>query len=87
VRDGAADLESVAIAPAARRGGIGRSLCDAVIAWSRDQGAKVMAIEVRAANAGAIALYSSIGFTELARRTGYYQQPKDDAVVIRLSLM
>jgi [ribosomal protein S18]-alanine N-acetyltransferase len=46
-----------------------------------------MAIEVRAANAGAIALYSSIGFTALARRTGYYQQPKDDAVVIRLSLM
>jgi [ribosomal protein S18]-alanine N-acetyltransferase len=86
MQDGTAELESVAVAAAVRRAGIGRMLCEAVITRSKDHGASEMTLEVRAASAGAIALYSGLGFTEAARRAGYYQQPADDAVVMRLPL-
>ena len=86
MQDGTAELESVAVAAAVRRVGIARMLCHAAIAWSKDHGASEMTLEVRAASAGAIALYSGLGFTEVARRTGYYRQPGDDAVVMRLPL-
>lgn len=86
LQNGTAELESVAVAAPVRRAGIARMLCEAVITWSKEHGASEMTLEVRAASAGPIALYASLGFTEVARRTGYYQQPGDDAVVMRLPL-
>jgi [ribosomal protein S18]-alanine N-acetyltransferase len=79
-----AELESVVVAAGVRRAGIGRTLCEAVIAWSRARGAEEMMLEVRAANAGGIALYAGLGFTDVARRTRYYRDPEDNAVVMRL---
>ncbi len=86
MQGGTAELESVAVAVAVRRAGIARMLCEAVITQSKEHGASEMTLEVRAVSVGAIALYSGLGFTEIARRTGYYQQPGDDAVVMRLPL-
>jgi ribosomal-protein-alanine N-acetyltransferase len=45
-----------------------------------------MELEVRASSAGAIALYTGLGFVEAGRRPGYYAEPKDDAVLMRLEL-
>jgi ribosomal protein S18 acetylase RimI-like enzyme len=45
-----------------------------------------IALEVRAASAGAIALYATLGFTQTGRRPRYYRDPEDDAVVMRLEL-
>jgi [ribosomal protein S18]-alanine N-acetyltransferase len=42
---------------------------------------------VRASNAGAIALYKLLGFVEAGRRPRYYQDPQDDAVLMRLTLI
>ena len=56
------ELENVAVAASARREGVGRALCEAVIGWCRTQGAATIELEVRAASAGAIALYSGLGF-------------------------
>jgi ribosomal-protein-alanine N-acetyltransferase len=80
--DGVAELESVAVAEAARRQGTGRALCEAAIAWSRARGARVMELEVRALSGGAQALYGSLGFRESGRRSGYYRGPMDDAVLM-----
>lgn len=81
-----AELESVAVDLEARRGGVGRALCFAVIGWCREQGAETMELEVRAASAGAIALYGGLGFIAVGRRRGYYVAPADDAVLMRLKL-
>jgi [ribosomal protein S18]-alanine N-acetyltransferase len=81
-----AELETVAVAIEARRGGIGRSLCVAVKQWCATQGAALMALEVRAGNVGAIALYAGMGFVEAGRRAGYYRNPVEDAVLMRLEL-
>lgn len=83
---GVAELESVAVDAQARRGGVGRALCGAVVEWSRAQGAAAVELEVRAASEGAIALYQKLGFVTVGRRPGYYSGPLDDAVLMRLDL-
>jgi ribosomal-protein-alanine N-acetyltransferase len=78
------ELESVAVAGSARRAGIGRGLCESVLAWCRRQGATEVDLEVRSRSAGPIALYGRLGFLEVGRRAKYYRDPVDDAVLMRL---
>jgi ribosomal-protein-alanine N-acetyltransferase len=79
-------LESVCVAMAARRTGIGGALCEAVIDWCRSQSATEIGLEVRAESAGARALYTSVGFVRTALRPAYYAYPLDDAVILRKNL-
>jgi [ribosomal protein S18]-alanine N-acetyltransferase len=81
-----AELESVAVEGAARRRGVGSALCGAVIGWSGEQGAEALELEVRAGSGDAIALYGGLGFVVVGRRVGYYREPADDAVLMRLEL-
>jgi len=81
-----AELESVAVAASARRSGIGRALCLAVIDWCRAHGAAAIVLEVRAGSAPAIALYTALGFRQTGRRPHYYREPVDDAVILQLRL-
>jgi ribosomal-protein-alanine N-acetyltransferase len=84
--EGVAELESVAVEESARRGGMGKALCAAVADWSRGQEVKALELEVRAGSAGAIALYGGLGFHVAGRRVGYYREPVEDAVLMRLNL-
>lgn len=43
-------------------------------------------LEVRASNQTAIAFYESVGFRVSGRRTGYYEQPTEDAVLMAVAL-
>jgi len=81
-----AELESVVVASSARRAGIGRALCGAVIDWCRVCGATEVILEVRAGSEAAIALYASLGFTQSGLRPRYYLDPDDDALLMRLKL-
>ena len=42
-----------------------------------------LTLEVRASNAPAQALYEKLGFREVGRRPRYYQNPKEDALILR----
>lgn len=81
-----AELESVAVSKAARRRGIGRELCRAVLDWAHAAGAPAVELEVRSNNEGGIRLYNSLGFVEIGRRKSYFRDPVDDAVLMRLLL-
>ena len=81
-----AELESVAVRPEVRLGGVARALCSAVIAWSRELGAGALELEVREGNEAAIGLYGGLGFGVVGRRRGYYREPAEDAVLMRLEL-
>lgn len=81
-----AELETVVVATSARRTGIGRALCTAVINWSREQGATSILLEVRANSAAAIALYTKLGFVSEGHRPRYYRDPEDDALILRLNI-
>ncbi len=78
-----AELESVIVAAAARRAGVGRALCEAVVAWCREAGATTVELEVREGNSGARALYRGLGFVEVGIRPRYYREPVEDAILMR----
>ena len=84
--DRVAELESVVVAPSARRAGVGRALCCAVLDWCRSNRAAEVVLEVRAGSLGAIALYAALGFTQAGRRPRYYRDPDEDALIMRLPL-
>jgi [ribosomal protein S18]-alanine N-acetyltransferase len=79
-----AELEDVIVTLNFRRTGIGRALCAAAIQWACSHGAVEITLEVRSASLGAIALYRDLGFLQVGRRPGYYSDPADDAVLMRL---
>ena len=80
------ELESVAVAPEVRRGGVGRALCGAVLSWCAEHGANSVALEVRRGSAAAIALYRGLGFRETGVRRRYYRDPEEDALLMGLDL-
>lgn len=86
VAAGVGEIESVAVAAEARRLGVGRELCGAVVAWCRREGAAEVELEVRVGSEGAIALYRGLGFCEVGRRRGYYREPEEDALLMHLEL-
>jgi len=80
------ELESVAVDVSARRSGVGRMLCEAVIRWCEERGATEVELEVRAGSAGAISLYSGLGFVAVGERAEYYRDPVEDALLMQLKL-
>jgi [ribosomal protein S18]-alanine N-acetyltransferase len=81
-----AELESIVVEEAKRRLGVGRALGKAVIAWSQQQGADALELEVRAGSMGPIALYTGLAFSVVGRRPAYYRLPVEDALLMRLDL-
>ena len=82
-----AEIANVAVSKTARRSGTGRALIDHVISDAQRRGATMVFLEVRESNAAARALYAARGFVELARRAAYYENPREDAVVMRLDIV
>lgn len=80
------DIQTIAVAPHARRRGLGRTLMLALIAETRRRGARELFLEVRADNPGAQALYRGLGFEEIGVRPRYYQPDGVDAIVMRLAV-
>lgn len=80
------EIADLAVAPAARRRGIGGVLLDRVVATAMESGVGALYLEVRESNVAARALYQSHGFDMVGRRRGYYQRPAEDALVLRRSM-
>ncbi|WP_042369750.1 GNAT family N-acetyltransferase [Streptacidiphilus neutrinimicus] len=62
-----ADLEKVAVDPAAQGRGVGRALVAALVDDARAAGVEVLTLDARGDNANALHLYRSVGFTEYGR--------------------
>ena len=80
-----AELESIAVARAARRSGIGRMLMETVRDWSWSEGATELILEVRESS-GAVRFYRALKFAETGRRKAYYRDPVEDALTMRVAL-
>lgn len=80
-----ADVQTLAVAPAAQGRGLGRELLAHLIDTARARGCRRLQLEVRADNAAAIALYESAGFGTVRRRPRYYPD-FSDALVMGLDL-
>ena len=70
-----AELLTLAVDPAHRRGGIGRALVAEFLQTAGARGARSVFLEVAGDNGAALALYRGCGFRESGRRPNYYQRP------------
>ncbi|HXT72142.1 MAG TPA: tRNA (adenosine(37)-N6)-threonylcarbamoyltransferase complex dimerization subunit type 1 TsaB [Vicinamibacterales bacterium] len=75
-------INSVAVDEAQRRKGIARRLLDRVLRDSAAAGARSATLEVRQSNEAGRRLYEGLGFKVEAVRRGYYQDPKEDALIL-----
>ena len=86
---GEAEILTLAVAPSARRGGVGRALVESAAGLAAQSGAETMFLEVAVDNAAALALYGAAGFVTVGRRKAYYDRGDSvrvDALVLRLDL-
>jgi len=80
------ELANVAIAPRLRRRGLGAHLLSCVLDRARERGVQTMFLEVRASNESALELYRRFGFRDVGRRKGYYDRPREDALIMAAKL-
>jgi ribosomal-protein-alanine N-acetyltransferase len=77
------DISTLAVVEEWRRCGLGRWLLERVIELAERRGVRSAFLEVRQSNWAALELYRSLGFEIVSNRRGYYQQPREDAFVLR----
>lgn len=81
-----ADMMNLAVAPEARRQGLGKNLMEALCTALKEKNIEGLSLEVRASNEAAIALYKKLGFAQTGRRKEYYVNPREDALILRKEL-
>ena len=74
-------IDNVAGRPSCRRMGLGDKLLDVFIRFGQANLA-FLTLEVRPSNTAAVALYEKNGFKEVGRRPNYYDNPKEDALLL-----
>ena len=77
------DMMNVAVTADFRRRGIGEQLVTALVEELKTIDSHCLTLEVRASNTSAQAMYEKLGFVEIGRRPRYYQNPKEDALILR----
>jgi ribosomal-protein-alanine N-acetyltransferase len=77
-----ADILTVAVLPEFRRQGIAKEFMRQIEAWSLENGASAMMLEVEQSNESAIEFYKSLGYMKISVRMDYYG-PGKDAFVMR----
>ncbi|HXN99428.1 MAG TPA: ribosomal protein S18-alanine N-acetyltransferase [Candidatus Acidoferrales bacterium] len=80
------EILNFAVSPEARAHGIGTLLLQEAIRWGTEFGAVQAILEVRASNASALRFYERHNFQVIGRRARYYNEPKEDALLLKAKL-
>ncbi len=78
---GEGEITNVSVASYCRGEGIGYKMLKQLLERGKGIGIKDYTLEVRAGNKSAISLYERLGFKSEGVRPGFYDEPKDDAVI------
>jgi len=78
-------LLNLAVRPSWRRQGVARRFVQYALHEARSQDVERALLEVRASNIAAQSLYDVFGFREYGSRVGYYTDPEEDAILMRLA--
>ena len=76
------DITNIVVDERWRGRGIGRELTQGLLDAGAAMGLGAFTLEVRAGNAPAIRLYESLGFCAEGVRRGFYERPKEDALIM-----
>lgn len=79
----AGEILSLAVDPAHRRRGVGRALVARALEAAGGAGRPRVDLELRASNAGALALYRGLGFVVVGGRPRYYRDGEDAVLMTR----
>ena len=80
-------LMNIAVLPEFRRRGIGKMLFgNAIGELKRLQPNTKLTLEVRQSNTAAVRFYEKFGFNVTGKRTKYYKEPEDDAIIMELDI-
>ena len=74
-------INNIAVEEAARKHGVASALLDVFCRFG-EVNLAFLTLEVRKSNAAAIALYEKHGFEQVGLRKGYYQRPREDAIIM-----
>ena len=77
-----ADIANIAVRGSLRRSGIGEKLLRKLMDDGYRAGVERFSLEVRASNTPAIALYEKLGYRQEGLRRGYYENPREDALIL-----
>lgn len=76
-------ITTLAVHPKFRKKGIGYQLIAKLMEEAKAKGIKKLFLEVRQSNIFAQKLYKKLGFKVIDRRREYYQNPREDALVMK----
>lgn len=77
-----ADITNVAVAEVFRNQGVASAMLNELIRCGQEGGILNFTLEVRAKNAAALHLYEKLGFVSVGIRPGFYEKPREDAVIM-----
>lgn len=75
-------INNIAVLEEYRRQSVASALLEVFIKFSHANELAFLTLEVRASNDSAISLYRKHGFEEVGRRRNYYDDPKEDALLM-----
>lgn len=81
---GEGDVTNIAVFPEHRGRGTGSALTEALLTEGRKRGMNAFTLEVRVGNQAAIHIYEKLGFQSEGVRKGFYEKPKEDALIMWL---
>jgi len=77
-------ITNIAVHPNYRKQGIGSKLLKEFLDYCKSQGCVAYTLEVRSGNKAARALYGKYNFKQDGVRKGYYEDNKEDAIIMWL---
>lgn len=77
-------ITNIAVHPNYRHEGIASKLLEALLKYSKSQGCIAYTLEVRSSNKAAKGLYEKYNFKQDGVRKGYYEDNKEDALIMWL---
>ena len=79
-----AHITNIATHPNYRKQGIASKILEELLSYCKSQGCVAYTLEVRKSNAAAKALYEKYNFKQEGIRKGYYEDNKEDAILMWL---
>ena len=79
---GDGEITNVAITEKYRGRGFSRPMLEALLKKGEEMACEAFTLEVRVSNEPAIRLYKSLGFVEEGVRPGFYEHPREDALIL-----
>ena len=75
-------ITNIAVKKGYRNRGFGLLLMERLMEHAQDNQIEKLTLEVRCGNFQALKLYKKLGFVEAGRRKGFYDLPKEDAIIM-----